>query len=393
MRQPQEHTRLAALDGLRGIAAVIVVLSHALLITTYADRYVAVLHGEGTDPIAKVIANTPLRFLVMGNEAVVIFFVLSGFVLTLPMLRGRGLNLWAYYPRRILRLWIPLAASVIFAGVIIILTTQNPSDASSAWVKQHSFPSLDPRKLLDAVMIITGDPAINNPLWSIKWEMLFSLLLPVAFLLALRVTRNYWLVIVGAAIVTGIGIPSTVMAVKYMPMFFVGCLVAKIVHTRGVASRPIAAWMLVLGGGVLIGIPDVARILRLPDIAQALSYGSVTVGAAMIVYALTIPSGITTCFASRPVRFLGRISFSLYLVHAPILIGAVHVMPSNPNATLFFSIPIAFAVAIVFTLFVEEPAARLARRVGDASASVMARGRHHGGQPASVSTAGARPIE
>lgn len=374
------HQRLAALDGVRGIAAVIVVLSHALLTTTIGDKYVAVLRGTGSDPLALLIANTPIRYFFMGNEAVVIFFVLSGFVLTLPMLRGRGLDLWAYYPRRVLRLWLPVAASIVLAAVIIICTSQNPADAPSAWVKQYSFPTLDPRRVLDAMMVITGDPVINNPLWSIKWEMLFSLLLPIAFLIAVRVTRNYWLLIIAAAVVSGIGEPATVLSVRYMPMFLAGCIVAKIVHDRPKAAPASRAWLMVFGGAALIAVPDVVRVLHLPGILQSVSYGAVTVGAALIVGGLTIPSGLTTVFASKPIKFLGRISFSLYLVHVPILIGAVHLMPSHPNEVLFVSIPVAFIVAILFTLHVEERAARFARRVGAASASLVNR-LHQGDQP------------
>ncbi|WP_345186733.1 acyltransferase [Microbacterium panaciterrae] len=377
--QHPRHQRLAALDGIRGVAAVIVVLSHALLTTTIGDSYVAVLRGTGSDPAAVLLADTPLRYLFMGNEAVVIFFVLSGFVLTLPMLRGRGLDLWAYYPRRVLRLWLPVAASVILAAAVIILTRQTPSGALSAWVKQYSFANLDPRKILGAMMVITGDPVINNPLWSIKWEMLFSLLLPVAFLITLRVTRNYWLVIIAAAIVSSIGEPATVLGVKYMPMFLAGCVVAKIVHTRTTPAPASRAWLMVFGGAALIAVPDLARVVHLPGLVQATAYAAVTVGAAMIIAGLTIPSGVTAAFASRPFRFLGRISFSLYLVHVPILIGAVHLMPSHPNEILFASIPTAFVIAVLFTLYVEEPAARLARRVGVASASLVAK--LHQGEP------------
>ncbi|GEC75563.1 hypothetical protein GCM10010213_17640 [Microbacterium maritypicum] len=101
----QNSSRFIALDGLRGVAAVMVVVYHFLLATSLSDEYLRVLSGEtSSSPVVGLIANTPLRYLVMGPEAVIVFFVLSGFVLVLPMLRGSGLDLWNYFPRRLLRL-------------------------------------------------------------------------------------------------------------------------------------------------------------------------------------------------------------------------------------------------------------------------------------------------
>lgn len=376
LTEESASTRFVALDGLRGTAAVIVVIYHVLLASSFSDGYLRVLDGGASAvPLINVIANTPARYLVMGPEAVIVFFVLSGFVLVLPMLRGRGLDLWSYFPRRLLRLWLPSAGAVVLAVVIILATRQNPTDARSSWSQAFSFPTLSVGDVVDSLFLITGSPKLNNPLWTLRWELLFSLLLPVAFLLVVRIRRGqwFWIALCGAA--SGSGAAIGVQALRYGPVFLAGALLASFVacHLAGQSRR--TSWALFGAGIALIGMPDVVRLAVTGDaasFARALSQGLVLVGASLIVMALVRPSLLTQFFALPVFRFLGRISFSLYLVHVPIILGAVHVAPEHPMRAMLVAVPAAFAVAWLFTRLVEEPAARLARRVG-ARSSALAR--------------------
>jgi peptidoglycan/LPS O-acetylase OafA/YrhL len=73
-----------------------------------------------------------------------------------------------------------------------------------------------------------------------------------------------------------------------------------------------------------------------------------------------------------PIRFLGLISFSLYLVHEPVLLlvaGATR----NPTASLFITLPLSIALAAAFWYLVERPAHRLSRRVKAGAQSEPAR--------------------
>lgn len=366
--ESQPHKRLAALDGLRGLAAVVVVAHHAILSSSLGDAYVTELAGEDSGSgLASLLANTPLRYLNLGTEAVIIFFILSGFVLTLPMLRGKGLNLWAYYPRRFLRLWLPAAAAMAFAILTIVAIPQRPDDASSDWVRRFTFPELDAQRIVDSFPLVVGSTHLNNPLWSLRWEMLFSLLLPLAFLVALKVRRVAWWGVAACGVASGLGFLTGSSALKFLPIFLAGCLVADVVADRGGPRRPRSAWILLVCGLVLIGVPDVLRVVlpgSHPHAVFSLSQGLVTVGAALLVYSLVGRSGAARALASRPFRFLGRISFALYLVHVPILLGAVHLAHDAPDQILLVSVPTAFLVAWVFCRYIEEPSARLARTAG-----------------------------
>lgn len=374
-------TRLGALDGLRGVAAVVVVLWHALL-TTRIPEFVPNLLGStdsASAPTAGSVAwwlfDTPLRLLTMGINAVSVFFVLSGFVLAIPVFRGRSLNLWSYFPRRVLRLWLPSAAAVLLAVIVIATTGQDPKQAESAWGAEFSVTSLNPTTILRSFFLITGTNDYNNPLWSLKWEMLFSLFLPVALVIGLTVrdARVLWSAVAATALISGYGDSMQVSALQYASMFLVGVFVARIVAQRTGVPRPRRSWTTAILGVALIAVPDAYRTLADGDMhgpfGRLLS-ACVVLGAALLVYALTIPSGLTRVFASRPVHALGRISFSLYLVHAPLLLAGVHVF-GDASLALTLTVPLSFVIAGVFTRWVEEPSARLARAAGDRAAALM----------------------
>ena len=61
---------------------------------------------------------TPLRLLVDGEAAVILFFVLSGYVLALPFIAGTQLTYGRYLVKRICRIWLPFAAAILLAAAL-----------------------------------------------------------------------------------------------------------------------------------------------------------------------------------------------------------------------------------------------------------------------------------
>lgn len=374
--------RVGALDGLRGFAAVVVVLWHALMTTPILDAVPRLLgsgprHGPNPDPgtLEWWLLDTPLRLFTMGINAVSVFFVLSGVVLALPVFRGKALDLWNYYPRRFLRLWLPSIASVGLAAIIIVLTRQNPANAASAWGEEFTNTHVDAASLISEMFLITGGHPYNNPLWSLKWEMLFSLMLPIALVIGLRIRHGAWAAIVVLSAASGIGEWLQVPGLQYAPMFLVGVFIARIAVRREHTPARWVGWLSVIGGGAMIGVPDMWRSVFGGDLQDGIGHGLsgfVVLGAALVAHGLMVPGGASRIFASPPLRFLGRISFSLYLVHVPILTAGVHVF-GDAWWALTATVPLSFLVAWVFTRAIEEPAARVAKRAGQASAALMAR--------------------
>ncbi len=129
--------RVRGLDGLRGIAALVVVFHHAFLTrSSLAAPYAALLPGH-IGAFAWVSTYTPIHLIWDGTEAVFVFFVLSGYVLTLS---GAGRNTSAlvgwlsYYPRRLVRLYVPALAAVALAVGWLTFVPRTKSSSASWWM-------------------------------------------------------------------------------------------------------------------------------------------------------------------------------------------------------------------------------------------------------------------
>src|ERR1700731_1859098 len=126
-----DSRKLIELEALRGVAAVIVLFHHFLLVV--APR----LHGRNfpDDPIALI--RTPLYALVNGSAAVAAFFVLSGFVLTLRAMEKRD---WRQILVGALKRWprlVPLVVTVnILSATFFVLGLYG----NSTWFNLHNYP-------------------------------------------------------------------------------------------------------------------------------------------------------------------------------------------------------------------------------------------------------------
>lgn len=264
---------------------------------------------------------------------------------------------------------------MVLAIIVIIATRQDPAQVASSWSQAFSFPTLTAADVVDSFFLITGSPKLNNPLWTLRWELLFSLMLPIAVLLVRGVKRRQWLWILVGGAASGIGAVVGVQALAYGPVFLAGGLLASTVVARGRDASRRTSWAWFVGGILLIGVPDIVRLALPADVQGFLrpfSQGFVVTGAVLLVYALVGDSGLSRFFSLGVFRFLGRISFSLYLIHVPLLLGAIHLVPAHPMRAMVVALPVIFVVAWVFTRVVEEPAAAFSRRVGE-RASLSAR--------------------
>ena len=115
----KKTARVTSLDGLRGLAAVVVLVHHALLTApVLASAYYGGSVSDASDPVSWALTYTPLHLIWAGTEAVYLFFVLSGVVLTFPVLRSRSFSWLAYYPSRLLRLYGPIVFAVLLGSPI-----------------------------------------------------------------------------------------------------------------------------------------------------------------------------------------------------------------------------------------------------------------------------------
>lgn len=382
--------RLRALDGLRGIAALVVVAYHsATTWTTYAlEAQRAIPAGDPSQPLWWITA-TPLSLFFSGGEAVLVFFALSGVAVILPVLkRGTTFDWIAYYPRRVVRILLPAAASVVLAAIWAYAT----ANAAGRLIEQVNpvLRSNLPTELrwqifVRSLDVTSGEMAVNSPLWSLNWEMWFSMALPL-FAIAAFIIRGRWAVLVAVASValSWLGYQTNALAFAYLAPFLIGALIAGNLSAlrewagRLNASRlGVPAWLgIVLFALFCIGLPSwtYAWTGTTETWAKVVG-GAPSIGAGLLVLAALLCRPVGAFLETRIVQWLGTISFSLYLVHLPIL-STVGILVGTDHwvRAIAIGVPIALIVAVLFQRFVEAPSHRLSKKVGSAiSARVHAR--------------------
>lgn len=366
--------RLRSLDGARGLAALIVVIHHcALTVPEFAHLYLSgYVPAEGT--LLWWINATPLKIFTAGGEAVLLFFVLSGLVVSLPVLRAKTFDWVSYYITRTLRLWMPVAASLLVASACVMLAIRDPSLTVSKWVTMSDVRVLEWPEVVGGLDVMRGPTRINNPLWSLQWEFMFSLLLPVFVGIAVVLRRWTVATIIVCTALTVVGMMNVIGYLSFLTAFMAGAALAFPVMARTGRYRPRGTpilsrvlWLGCLVAGILAMCVFWSLLMNGVTDPFALAVGKALAlpGAVLIVLCAVFSRSVASFLEWGPVQWLGKISFSLYLVHVPIilmfsrLLGADHWMRA-----LLFAVPTAFAVAVVFSRLVELPTHRLAKRTG-----------------------------
>jgi peptidoglycan/LPS O-acetylase OafA/YrhL len=379
---PAGSSRLRSLDGLRGVASLVVVFHHlSLTIPGISDVLLGTAdQAPPTGSAAWWLTSTPAQLLVAGPEAVLVFFVLSGLVVALPVLSRPRFDWIAFYPQRLLRLYLPIIASVLLAAVVILLSHQHAQRGQSGWVSSYSLSSLSWAQVLSSMDVVIGQTNVNNPLWSLRWEVLFSLALPVFVVIAVVTRRFWWLAIIGCFGAALIGLFGANATFVYLPAFLIGTVIAvrlDALHrwvdadgrralAAGLALLVLSLLLLTLHWTVWAVVPG-SPIVTILDAAEVL-------GAAGLVLAAGFWKPLVRLLSTSLFQWLGRISFSLYLVHVPIILAVANVLgPGHTVLVIGVAFVVAVIVAMLFARFVEQPAHRLSRRAGAAAAESFAR--------------------
>jgi peptidoglycan/LPS O-acetylase OafA/YrhL len=350
----------------------------------------------------------PIGFFADGDSAVCLFFLMSGLVLTHSFERTPN-ALVTGLARRIVRLSLPLTASVLFAFALQ-MTLPGWSAAVSLkpgfeWLANNQI-SLDPVRAiadLSGLTMLTGHsettlfgilsrwvPAIATssdvPIWSLHIEFWGSAL--VLGLVWARATSNRLYIAVLCASVVLIGDNALILFV----LGHLSALLVRLAHSRRWdESRGIfLASFALLAAGIWMcdgshvehvlehyipGIWRVGQIATAANVFAQYSWFRPTVMAGTImVYAaiLLLPLAHRICSMRLP-AWLGRMSFPIYLLHWPVMmtIGSMVFLFASPLGqhtaaimALLAGLLVTLPLAILFERFVDQPAIALSRYFG-----------------------------
>lgn len=345
-----DGSRIRALDGLRGVAALVVVAFHVSALVVW-------------DPTVLWIASvTPLGVFMNGPAAVHVFFVLSGFVLSHSLLRTAGAAGTArYYVRRVFRIHPPYMAAVVFAWALTFLPPGSPGSTEVAGVASLRIPL----ERLPVALAFPSKAFGQLPVgWSLYVELLMSMLLPLLLWLGRRSDP-----LVPVAIGFLLPLHPRAGFLLFTVDFAVGmalCLSRERI-ARFVPKGGVAAVLWVVAGLMLLQTPGLGGTLgtarTLAEYQPPVWVVPIASGCALLTLAALEMPALRRFFSSRPAVFLGRISYSLYLVHWSIamLLGRLVGAPgSAPAAVLFFAAVavVSCGVAALGRRWVEQPSIR-----------------------------------
>jgi peptidoglycan/LPS O-acetylase OafA/YrhL len=372
--------RLRELDGLRGLAALSVVFYHWLLVDPSNPG--GPVGGSLTSGMNWLYA-TPLGSLVAGPQMVLLFFVLSGMVLSLPRLSGRKVPYGRYVLIRAGRLYPAAWAAAALSGLGLLVLPMSARPGLPWWLSvtlQRPFGTA--ASLHFATLIGAFDPSqLDGPMWSLEQELRVSLLLP---LLVFVVRRCHWSVvfaiasglIIGGTLAVPVGTYLWAWTPAVVGCFLLGSLIAR--HRRWLVSA--WAWipgagqtLLLLGVLVTFWIPARGTGMGIPGYLLTLIP---VLGACILIVGAQV--GRTRRALTRPtIGWLGRISYSLYLLHVVVL--RVLVVANPLRVPLIVLAPIGIGItlllATVMQRYVEAPALAFVRRANFRRAALLRLGR------------------
>jgi peptidoglycan/LPS O-acetylase OafA/YrhL len=343
----------------------------SLVVVIYHCSLIAKPHLD--DTVFTWLTQSPTKLVFAGTEAVLVFFVLSGFVVTLPVL-GDGFSWTRFYPTRVLRLYLPVWASVVLATALIALVPRDPARMpDDSWMQNTQAAEVSWGAFLDEALLLTKSYDINNVLWSLRWELIFSLALPLFVALALLLRQHAVAAAIVACALTVLGRIIDVEALVYLPVFLLGSLMAVrlddlLVWVR--RPRRGAFWPLVTAMALTLLIASwLSRPFAEPaSIAGRAMWGLAGIGAALVIIVAMGSPRIRAALEGRVSQWLGRNSYSLYLVHVPLLATLAYLWGSENWALVAaVGIPVSLLLSAVFHRLVEAPSHRLARAAGSAS--------------------------
>jgi peptidoglycan/LPS O-acetylase OafA/YrhL len=361
--RPLAANRVRQFDGIRGLAAAIVCVHHALLVIP--DLAKPYFNQQPISQAAQLLTFSPLHSLWAGAEAVYLFFVLSGFVLT-RLAHSPSFALERYYPSRILRLYGPTVAAVTL-GAVIIAVTAGVTHPESLWLAGRDGPYA-PGQVFNDLLLIDSTSGRISQLWSLQWEVIFSLSLPLFLLIPrLRVAPT---VVILLVLIMG-GFTYDVAAMKFLPMFGLGVVMASrweslvdlLARFQRHRARSAVYLMLLVLSLVLLNSRWIAYG-AMGFTPEALVWTSPLIMAGICLF-LVIATGwhpLHTLFSSALFRWLGAISFSLYLVHEPIVVGMAY-LTNGSRWGIAAAIALSFGIAQLFYLLVERPIHRWSQRL------------------------------
>ena len=328
------------------------------------------------------LIRTPVGLLLYGgHQAVILFFLLSGFVLFQPYARGRSVSPAAFIVKRVCRIYLPYLGALVFFvfSYLVFFRAQRPAGLSEL----YSWRPLTHPALLTLIrdhILFLGffhRDYLNGATWTLAEEMRISLIFPFLAWFVLRCrTRTALLSALGCSIVVSVAIHllhhrTPFEPFHYASLFVLGAVLASrrldlITFWQRIGRRIqtlIACVAVLCAGYALMAMQHFPRL-----VTEEAADWVIALSVAVFLIAALADTWFTRMLRHKITVYLGTISYGIYLLHLPVLFVLVNLLWTHVPAFWIFGLALALTLALaqLFYVYLERPSMALGKRLAHA---------------------------
>ncbi|WP_242215416.1 acyltransferase [Bacillus cereus group sp. BfR-BA-01383] len=335
--------RIKELDSIRGLAAITVLIGHFCLMLP---------------SLPNSVKFSPLRFLWAGGEAVIVFYVLSGFVLSMALYHSKT-NYWGYLIKRFVRIYIPYYCWIIITFALFILFSPYEVIGLRDWFYDRWQGSITKLDIINHFVLLNNFFTENyNPvIWSLAQEMRISIVFPLLFLLFYKMSWKKTILFALSFSLISIFLNMLHIGkaegfynghadtLHFTSMFMVGMLLfkhqEKLIYLYKNMKKFKKGFLIALGiilylySILIYGFSRNGTTFLLKD-------WGVVIGVSIFIIMAMSNLKVKAFLNKNVFVYLGEISYSIYLCHFPIMMVLFKL--------LYSKIPIFFLLILCITM-------------------------------------------
>ncbi|WP_367888501.1 acyltransferase family protein [Bacillus wiedmannii] len=341
--------RIKELDSIRGLAALTVVFGHFCLMLP---------------SLPNSIKFSPLRILWAGGEAVIVFYVLSGFVLSMALYHSKT-NYWGYLIKRFVRIYIPYYFWIIITFALFILFSSYEVVGLRDWFYDRWQGSITKLDIINHFVLLNNFFTENyNPvIWSLAQEMRISIVFPFLFLLFYK--QSWKKTILFALSFSFISVFLNMLHIgkaegfyngyadtlHFTSMFMVGMLLfkhqEKLIYSYRNMKKINKGFLIALGVILYLYSILIYGISR-NDTTFLLKDWGVVMGVSIFII-MAMSNLKVKAFLNKSVFvYLGEISYSIYLCHFPIMMVLFKLLYTK--ISILFLLTLCITMTLLFSI-------------------------------------------
>jgi peptidoglycan/LPS O-acetylase OafA/YrhL len=341
------------LEFVRGVAALVVVAFHCCF--GFFPEFMGIVPEQ---PAGSGLPGNPLYIFVNGPAAVQLFFVLSGYVLTRSYFeKGDDKKVIRSALKRWPRLAGPVTISTLLSCVLFLMGLYHFRKAGqlvqSPWLERFAYglsPGIEPKASMSSAFLqgsvltfFRGDCWYNSSIWTMKAEFFGSF---AAFSMAAVAVRMQPTLRVGLFVLSAV---AAYLLFPALVPFIAGVALAMFLPNCARPPQALVVCLILFFAFAALGYPG-TPIGAYRSLSPLRGFAALVpaFGALLLIGYLELSAGAAKFLDGSLSRFLGELSFPLYLIHVPIIcsLGARIYLDHGPYAALLASVVVSLLAAM-----------------------------------------------